>query len=45
MSKCNLSVPPKYPEIDTVWKREDGVQFIWTGLVDGWARLYKEGMY
>ena len=37
MSKCKLSVPPKAPKIDTVWKREDGVQFVWT--TNGWERV------
>ncbi len=31
MSKCNLSVPPKHPEQDEKWIREDGAIFIWDG--------------
>ncbi len=45
MAKCELRVPPKSPEIDDIWEREDGVQFLWTGTEDGWMRLHKEGMY
>lgn len=31
MAKCQLKVPPKYPELDEIWIREDGQEFIWNG--------------
>ena len=31
MAKCQLRIPPKYPEVSEIWEREDGVQFMWTG--------------
>ena len=34
--KIDLRVPPKFPELDDVWEREDGVVFTWKGI--GWIR-------
>jgi len=39
MAKCQLRVPPKYPKVDEIWEREDGVQFKWTE--DGWEKVIK----
>ena len=36
MAKCDLKVPPKYPEIGDEWYREDGVCFMWTDR--GWEK-------